>query len=137
MRKASSWSLSLRAKRSNLKQSGELFCSLRRRLPRPFGPRNDVREGFQLGAMFIYLAMAFLPMSAGAQGQQWLRYQSSNNTLAAAQDTSAENPEPDSQQQVQDDAVSLTGLFFIVVVIVIGVLFAIVIVAGHGGRQAT
>jgi len=83
------------------------------------------------------LIVAFLPVLVSAQGRQRPQYQSTNITLAAAQDVSPEDPLADSEPQGRDHAVSLTGLFFIVVVIVIGFLFAIVIVAGHGGRQAT
>jgi uncharacterized protein YxeA len=83
--------------------------------------------------MVVQIIIALLPVTAGAQGWQRLQYQSFN-MLAAAQDAST-NPEADSQRQEQDRAVSITGLFFIVVVVALGVIFAIVMIAGHGKRQ--
>jgi hypothetical protein len=82
------------------------------------------------------LISAFLPVTAGAQGRQRLRYQSSHKTLAAAQDVSEKDAEMNSERQERDRAVGMTGLFFIVVVIAIGVLFAIIMVAGYGGRKS-
>jgi uncharacterized membrane protein len=86
--------------------------------------------------IFAFLVAAFLPVSVKVQGIQQLQYQYFNGTLAAAQDVSTENTETDSQRQERDRAVGVTGLLFIVVVIAIGVLFAIIMVTGHGSRQS-